>query len=44
LEAAAAVGRRQTLQEEVATLESDEADLREMREVTNLMEHLRAEG
>ena len=44
LDAAAALRRREALQAEVAALEADEADRREMREVASLMESLRAEG
>ena len=44
LDAAAALRRRETLRTEVATLEADEADRREMQEVASLMESLRAEG
>jgi predicted transcriptional regulator len=44
LDAAAALRRREALRAEVAALEADEADRREMREVAALMESLRAEG
>ncbi|HVA05157.1 MAG TPA: hypothetical protein VNG12_00275 [Acidimicrobiales bacterium] len=44
LEAAAALRRREALRAEVAGLEADEADRREMQEVASLMESLRAEG
>lgn len=44
LEAAAALRRREALRAEVAALEADEADRREMQEMASLMESLRAEG
>lgn len=44
LDAAAALRRRESLRAEVASLEADKADRREMREVASLMESLRAEG
>jgi predicted transcriptional regulator len=44
LDAAAALRRREALRAEVASLEADDADRREMREVASLMESLRAEG
>lgn len=44
LDAAAALRRREALRAEVAALEADEADRREIREVAALMESLRAEG
>jgi len=44
LDAAAALRRRDALRAEVAVLEADEADRREMIEVASLMESLRAEG
>jgi len=44
LDAAAALRRREALRAEVASLEADEADRREMQEVASLMESLRAEG
>ncbi|MDA8356005.1 MAG: hypothetical protein M0Z95_06890 [Actinomycetota bacterium] len=44
LDAASALRRREVLRTEVAALEADEADQREMQEVASLMESLRAEG
>jgi predicted transcriptional regulator len=44
LMSAAALRRKHALHEEMATLESDEFDRREMLEVAALMESLRAEG
>ena len=44
LRAAAQVRRRQVLREEVAALEADEGDRREMLEIAAFMESLRAEG
>ncbi|MGD0881045.1 MAG: hypothetical protein ABSB09_05710 [Acidimicrobiales bacterium] len=44
LSSAAALRRKQTLHEEMAALEADESDRREMLEVAALMESLRAEG
>jgi predicted transcriptional regulator len=44
LDAASALRRREVLRTEVAALEADEADRREMQEVASLMESLRAEG
>jgi Arc/MetJ-type ribon-helix-helix transcriptional regulator len=44
LMSAAALRRKQALREEMAALESDEDDHREMLEVAALMESLRAEG
>ena len=44
LDAAAALRRNETLRAEVAALDADEADRREMQEVASLMESLRAEG
>ena len=44
LDAASALRRREVLRAEVAALEADEADRREMQEVASLMESLRAEG
>ncbi len=44
LDAAAALRHNQALRAEVAALEADDADRREMREVASLMEGLRAEG
>ena len=44
LAAAAAMRRHEALRSEVATLEADEEDRREMQEVARLMESLRAEG
>lgn len=44
LDAAAALRRREALRFEAASLEADEEDRREMREVAALMERLRAEG
>jgi hypothetical protein len=41
---AAALRRKQALRDEVAALEADEIDHREMLEVAALMESLRAEG
>jgi len=43
LDAAAALRRNEALRAEVAMLEADEADRREMRDVASLMESLRAE-
>jgi hypothetical protein len=42
LDAAAALRRKQTLRAEVAALEADEEDVKEMQEVSILMESLRA--
>ena len=44
LMSAAALRRKQALREEMAALEADEGDSREMLEVAALMESLRAEG
>ncbi len=44
LDSAARLQRRAALAEEVAALEADEADRREMREVAALMEIMRAAG
>ncbi len=44
LQSAAALRRKQALRDEVAALEADEIDHREMLEVAALMESLRAEG
>jgi predicted transcriptional regulator len=44
LDAASALRRKEALRAEVAALERDEEDLREMREVASLMEDLRAPG
>ncbi|MHB1510369.1 MAG: hypothetical protein ACYCST_14315 [Acidimicrobiales bacterium] len=44
LDAAAALRRNEVLRAEVAALEADGVDRREMREVASLMESLRAEG
>ena len=44
LAAAEALRRNEALRAEVAVLEADEADRREMHEVASLMESLRAEG
>jgi len=44
LMSAAALRRKQALREEMAALEADEGDRREMLEVAALMESLRAEG
>jgi len=44
LSSAAALRRKQALHEEMAALEADESDRREMLEVAALMESLRAEG
>jgi predicted transcriptional regulator len=44
LQSAAALRRKQALREEMAALEADEIDHREMLEVAALMESLRAEG
>jgi hypothetical protein len=41
---AAVLRRKQVLREEMAALEADESDRREMIEVATLMESLRAEG
>lgn len=43
LDAAAALRRKEALRAEVAALEADEADRREMQKVASLMESLRAE-
>lgn len=43
LQSAAALRRKQALREEMAVLEADEGDRREMLEVAALMESLRAE-
>ena len=44
LDSAARIQRRKALADEVAALETDEADRREMLEVAALMESLRAPG
>jgi len=44
LMSAAALRRKQALRDEMAALEADEVDRREMLEVATLMESLRAEG
>jgi Arc/MetJ-type ribon-helix-helix transcriptional regulator len=44
LDAAAALRRNEALRAEVAALEADETDRREMQQVATLMESLRAEG
>lgn len=44
LMSAAALRRKHALHEEIAALEADESDRREMLEVAALMESLRAEG
>jgi Arc/MetJ-type ribon-helix-helix transcriptional regulator len=44
LDSAARLGKRKALAEEVASLEADEDDRREMRAVAALMETLRAPG
>jgi hypothetical protein len=44
LDAAAALRHRDVLRAEVAALDSDENDRREMQEVASLMEALRAPG
>ena len=44
LSAAAALRRKQALHLEMAALDNDETDRREMLEVASLMESLRAEG
>jgi predicted transcriptional regulator len=44
LDAAAALRRQEALRAEVAALEADEEDRREMQEIASLMESLRAEG
>ncbi|MHB1553179.1 MAG: hypothetical protein ACYCSX_14400 [Acidimicrobiales bacterium] len=44
LDAAAALRRNEALRAEVAALEADERDRREMQQVATLMESLRAEG
>ena len=44
LDAAAALRRREALRTEVAELEADDDDRREMRDVAQLMESLRASG
>jgi predicted transcriptional regulator len=44
LDAAASLRAREALRAEVAALEADDADRREMQEVAALMESLRAEG
>lgn len=44
LDAAAALRRKEALRAEVAALEADEADHREMYQVASLMESLRAAG
>jgi predicted transcriptional regulator len=44
LDAASALRRNEALRAEVAALEADEEDRREMREVAFLMESLRAPG
>ena len=43
LDAAAALRRQAALRSEVAALEADEVDRREMHEIATLMESLRAE-
>jgi predicted transcriptional regulator len=44
LDAATALRRQEALRAEVAALDVDEEDRREMQEVASLMESLRAEG
>jgi metal-responsive CopG/Arc/MetJ family transcriptional regulator len=44
IDSAARLQRRKVLAQEVATLEADEADRREMLEVAAVMESLRASG
>ena len=44
LDAAAALRRHEALRAEIAALDADEEDRREMQEVASLMESLRAEG
>jgi predicted transcriptional regulator len=44
LDAAASLRRHEALRAEVAALDADEEDRREMQEVASLMESLRAEG
>ncbi|MGH9018631.1 MAG: hypothetical protein ACRDY1_12850 [Acidimicrobiales bacterium] len=44
LDAAAALRRQEALRAEVAALEADRSDRRQMQEVASLMESLRAEG
>ena len=44
LDAATALRRNEALRAEVAALEADEADRKELHEVASLMESLRAEG
>ena len=44
IESAAKLQRRKALAQEVAALEADEADRREMLEVASVMESLRAPG
>jgi Arc/MetJ-type ribon-helix-helix transcriptional regulator len=44
LDAAAALRRHEALRAEVAALEADDEDRREMQEVASLMESLRAQG
>ena len=44
LQSAAALRRKRALRDEMAALEADEIDRREMLEVAALMESLRAEG
>jgi len=44
VDSAARLSKRKVLAEEVAALEADEDDRREMREVAALMESLRAQG
>jgi predicted transcriptional regulator len=44
LDAAAALRRHEALRVEVAALDADEEDRREMQELASLMESLRAEG
>jgi len=44
LDAASALRRREVLRTEVAALEADQSDRREMQKVASLMEGLRAEG
>jgi predicted transcriptional regulator len=44
LDAASALRRKEALRAEVAALEADEEDVKEMRDVALLMESLRASG
>jgi Arc/MetJ-type ribon-helix-helix transcriptional regulator len=44
LDAAAALRRNEALRAEVAALDADEVDRREVQEIVSLMESLRAEG